>query len=129
MFPINPPNIEGFFAGIREGRFCGSRLEDLFAAAAFFNVLTGGWILLSMTVYFWSLDAEKESVVPALTFSATFRGTLSKTGLLPGFLADLTRIETWSVEGFPELEEDGLEPFDEGLLPLVGELGWSCMSF
>ena len=28
---------------------------------------TGGWSLLSMTVYFWSVLAEKERVVPTLT--------------------------------------------------------------
>ena len=45
------------------------------------RVPTGGCILESITMYFWSLEAEKERVVPTLTFRATFRGTFSKTGL------------------------------------------------
>ena len=45
------------------------------------RVPTGGCILESITMYFWSLEAEKERVVPTLTFMATFRGTFSKTGL------------------------------------------------
>ena len=55
---------------------------------------TGGWSLLSMTVYFWSVLAEKESVVPVFTLSATFRGTLRRTGLPPP--EGLTRMETCS---------------------------------
>ncbi len=42
---------------------------------------TGGWIFESTTMYFWSFDAENDSVVPGLTLSATLRGTLSKTCL------------------------------------------------
>ena len=53
--------------------------------------------MLSITTYFWSLEAEKERVVPVLTFKATFLGTLSKTGfvLFPLFCC-FTRIDTWS---------------------------------
>ena len=36
-----------------------------------------------MTVYFWSVLAEKERVVPVFTLSATLRGTLRRTGLPP----------------------------------------------
>ena len=70
-----------------------------------------GWILLSITTYFWSFEAENESVVPVLTFKATFLGTLSNTGfvLLPLFCC-FTRIDTWS-----EVEL----VFDDGGLELV----------
>lgn len=44
---------------------------------------TGGCILLSITVYFCSLLAEKERVVPIFTLSATWRGTLRRTALPP----------------------------------------------
>jgi len=50
---------------------------------------------LSMTVYFWSVLAEKERVVPTLTLSATFLGTLRRTALPPP--EGLTRMETCSV--------------------------------
>lgn len=55
---------------------------------------TGGCILESITMYFWSLDAENDNVVPTLTFTATFRGTFNKTGLALGFFCAFTRIET-----------------------------------
>lgn len=68
-------------------------LDTLLLLAA----LTGGWILLSITVYFWSLEAENDSVVPGLTLSATLRGTLSKTFfVLAPPLRGLTKIDTWS---------------------------------
>lgn len=56
--------------------------------------LTGGWILLSMTTYFWSFEAEKERVVPGFTLAATERGTLKSTGLDWGPLWGRTKIET-----------------------------------
>lgn len=56
---------------------------------------TGGCSLLSITVYFWSVLAEKERVVPTLTLVATLRGTLSSTALPP--VLGRTRMETWSL--------------------------------
>ena len=58
---------------------------------------TGGWSLLSITVYFWSVLAEKDRVVPTLTLRATLRGTLRRTALPPA--EGFTRIDTWSVTG------------------------------
>ena len=60
---------------------------------------TGGCSLLSITVYFWSVLAEKERVVPTLTLVATLRGTLSSTAFPP--VLGLTRIDTWSLGGLP----------------------------
>ena len=72
------------------GRLGGSCLLGV----AGFCLPTGGCILLSITVYFWSLLAEKDKVVPTFTFNATDLGTLSRTALPPP--AGLTSMETWS---------------------------------
>ena len=58
---------------------------------------TGGCSLLSITVYFWSVLAEKERVVPTLTLVATLRGTLSRTAFPP--VLGRTRMDTCSVGG------------------------------
>lgn len=69
---------------------------------ALWPVPTGGWILESITMYLWSLDAENDRVVPTLTFKATFRGTFSSTGLeLEAAFWGRTRMATWSPVGGP----------------------------
>ena len=50
-----------------------------------------------MTVYFWSVEAENERVVPIFTLRATFLGTFSSTALPPA--EGLTNIDTWSPAG------------------------------
>ena len=67
---------------------------------ALWPVPTGGWILESITTYLWSLDAEKDKVVPTLTFKATFLGTFSSTGLeFEAACWGRTRMATWSPVG------------------------------
>ena len=100
LVPEGRARCNGLTAG--GGRFDVGIPEDCVGATGFWALEvgpTGGWILLLMTTYFWSLDAEKDKVVPFLTLRAIFRGTFNKTGLPP--LWGLTRIETWSaVESF-----------------------------
>ena len=77
--------------GCTDDEGCDDTLFGCFGASC----LTGGWILLLMTTYFWSLDeAENDNVVPFLTFVATFRGTFNRTGFPPFW--GRTRIETCS---------------------------------
>ena len=56
--------------------------------------MTAGCILLSNTTYFCAEEAEKDKVVPTLTFMATLRGTLSKTGFAVGTFWGFTKIAT-----------------------------------
>lgn len=73
---------------------------------------TGGCSLLSITVYFWSVLAENERVVPTLTLMATFLGTLRRTALPPA--EGLTSIDTWSVKGLLFATCWPLDVFDTG---------------
>lgn len=72
-------------------------------------ILTGGCILLSITTYFWSFEAENDKVVPVFTFKATFLGTLSNTGLAwgPPFCC-LTRIDLSILQLTPAIQPPGM---------------------
>ena len=55
---------------------------------------TGGWSLLSITVYFWSVLAEKERVVPILTYKRSFEIFLELKSSLTNLYGNIS----WNIE-------------------------------